>query len=65
MVKAMIEIKVKRIIDINAGGIYNELPEPFNSWDFQMTGQTRPVNQKAADVIENAVLDYTICALSG
>lgn len=60
LVKAMIEVKVKRIIAINAGGIYNELPEPFNTWDFEQTGLTRPINLKAAKVIENSSLDYTI-----
>lgn len=60
LVRAMTEVNVKRIIAINAGGIYNELPEPFNSWDYNMTGETRPINLKAAEAIENASLDYTI-----
>lgn len=60
VVKVMEELKIKRLIAINAGGIYDELPEPFNSWDKQMVGYTRPVNLKAADIIENSSLEYTI-----
>ncbi len=33
IVKVMRELGVKRLIAISAGGIYDELPEPFNSWD--------------------------------
>lgn len=51
---------VHRIIEINAGGIYDELPEPFNSWDFEHAGSTRPVNRRAADVVEQSSLGYTI-----
>lgn len=49
-----------RIITISAGGIYDELPEPFNSWDVAMVGETRPVNRGAADAVERSSLDYTI-----
>ncbi|MFD1066581.1 SDR family oxidoreductase [Oceanobacillus locisalsi] len=58
--QAMTESGVKRIIAINAGGIYDELPEPFNTWDFEMVGSTRPINLKAAEAIEHSSLDYTI-----
>lgn len=51
---------VRRIITINAGGIYDELPEPFNSWDYEHAGRTRPVNRRAANVVEQSSLDYTI-----
>lgn len=50
----------RRIVTISAGGIYDELPEPFNAWDVQMVGQTRPVNRRAADIVERSSLDYTI-----
>ena len=60
VVKVMEELEIKRLIAINAGGIYDELPEPFNSWDKQMVGYTRPVNLKAANIIENSSLEYTI-----
>lgn len=60
LVKAMEELNVKRIIAINAGGIYNELPEPFNTWDFEKVGESRPINLRAAEAIENSSLVYTI-----
>lgn len=60
VVKVMEEFGVQRLIAISAGGIYNELPEPFNSWDKQIVGQTRPVNLKTAQVIEKSTLTYTI-----
>lgn len=50
----------RRIVTISAGGIYDELPEPFNSWDLQMVGSTRPANRAAADVVKQSSLDYTI-----
>jgi uncharacterized protein YbjT (DUF2867 family) len=60
LVAVMQEMGVRRIIAISAGGIYDELPEPFNTWDLEMVGYTRPINLKTADVIENSSLDYTI-----
>ncbi|ENU47280.1 SDR family oxidoreductase [Acinetobacter nosocomialis] len=60
IVKVMQELKVNRLIAISAGGIYDELPEPFNSWDKQMVGYTRPTNLRTAEVIEHSPLEYTI-----
>ncbi|MEI1682935.1 SDR family oxidoreductase [Acinetobacter baumannii] len=60
IVKVMQEFKVNRLIAISAGGIYDELPEPFNSWDKQMVGYTRPTNLRTAEVIEHSPLEYTI-----
>lgn len=60
IVKVMRELGVKRLIAISAGGIYDELPEPFNSWDKQMVGYTRPTNLRTAEVIEHSPLEYTI-----
>lgn len=60
IVMVMRELGVKRLIAISAGGIYDELPEPFNSWDKQMVGYTRPINLRTAEVIENSSLEYTI-----
>lgn len=60
IVKMMEELGVCRIVAISAGGIYDELPEPFNAWDKGMVGYTRPTNLKTADVIESSSLDYTI-----
>lgn len=50
----------RRIVTISAGGIYGELPEPFNTWDVHMVGSTRPVNRRAADIVEQSSLDDTI-----
>lgn len=60
IVKMMLELGVKRLIAISAGGIYDELPEPFNFWDKQMVGYTRPTNLKTAEIIEHSSLEYTI-----
>ncbi|MCU4361311.1 SDR family oxidoreductase [Acinetobacter sp. WU_MDCI_Abxc22] len=60
IVKVMRELGVRRLIAISAGGIYDELPEPFNSWDKQMVGYTRPTNLRTAEVIEHSPLEYTI-----
>ncbi|MBP6122061.1 MULTISPECIES: NAD(P)H-binding protein [Providencia] len=60
VVDTMEKMKVARIIAINAGGIYDELPAQFNSWDKMMVGHTRSTNLKAAGVIEKSTLEYTI-----
>ncbi|BCV43615.1 MULTISPECIES: NAD(P)H-binding protein [Shewanella] len=60
LVHAMENAQVQRLVALNAGGIYEELPEPFNSWDKSMVGFTRPVNLRSANVIEASSLDYTI-----
>lgn len=60
IVKVVRELGVKRLIAISAGGIYDELPEPFNSWDKQVVGYTRPTNLRTAEVIEHSPLEYTI-----
>lgn len=60
IVKVMRELGVKRLIAISAGGIYDELPEPFNSRDKQVVGYTRPTNLRTAEVIEHSPLEYTI-----
>jgi len=60
IVDVMEELQVKRLVAISAGGIYDELPEPFNTWDKSMVGQTRPINLATTQVIETSNLDYTI-----
>lgn len=60
VVAAMENLGVRRIVAISAGGIYDELPEPFNTWDKAMVGHTRPTNLKTAEVIETSSLDYTL-----
>lgn len=60
VVQAMEEVGAQRLVAISAGGIYDELPEPFNAWDKSMVGRTRPVNLKTAEAIEQSSLSYTI-----
>ena len=60
IIKAMQDNGVKRLISISAGGIYDELPEPFNTWDKKIVGQTRPINRRSAEEIEQSGLTYTI-----
>jgi len=60
IVRAMKDAGVRRIIAISAGGIYDELPEPFNSWDKSMVAQYRPVNLRTAEVFEQSSLTYTV-----
>jgi uncharacterized protein YbjT (DUF2867 family) len=60
VIAAMKACGVRRIIAISAGGIYDELPEPFNRWDLDMVGYTRPVNLAMAEALEQSSLDYTI-----
>ena len=58
--QAMKEVGARHIVVISAGGIYDELPEPFNAWDKRMVGQYRPINLKAAEVAEQSGLAYTV-----
>ena len=51
---------VGRIITINAGGIYDELPEPFNTWDLRQLGDIRALMRRAADIVETSRLAQTI-----
>lgn len=60
VVDVMGELGIRRVIAISAGGIYDELPEPFNSWDKDMVGSTQPTNLKTAKVLEKSSLDYTV-----
>jgi hypothetical protein len=60
IVKAMKEVGARRIIVTSAGGIYDELPEPFNAWDKARVGRDRVINRKTADVVEQSTLAYTV-----
>lgn len=60
VIRAAEETGVRRIIAINAGGIYDELPEPFNTWDFECAGKTRPRNLRAAKVVEQSSLHHML-----
>lgn len=60
IVSVMKDVGTKRIIAISAGGIYDELPEPFNSWDKSIVGNYRPAGLKMAEVVEQSSLTYTV-----
>ncbi|GAA4343947.1 SDR family oxidoreductase [Variovorax defluvii] len=60
IVRAMKEAGARHLVVISAGGIYDELPEPFNAWDKGMVGQYRPINLKTAEVAEQSALTYTV-----
>ncbi|MFZ4286319.1 NAD(P)H-binding protein [Variovorax sp. HJSM1_2] len=60
VVKATQVVGTRRVIAISAGGIYDELPEPFNAWDKSMVGSFRPVNLRAVQEIEKSSLIYTV-----
>lgn len=60
IVQAMKETEARHFIAISAGGIYDELPEPFNAWDKRMVGQYRPINLRMAEIIEQSGLAYTV-----
>ncbi|WP_346846120.1 NAD(P)H-binding protein [uncultured Rothia sp.] len=60
LVSAMNKTGVKKLIFILSLGIYQELPEPFNTWNQEMIGEALKDYRHAADVIEASDLDYTI-----
>lgn len=60
IVKAMKESGSHHIVVISAGGIYDELPDPFNSWDKGMVGQYRPINLQTAEVVERSGFNYIV-----
>lgn len=60
IVKVMSETGVRRLIFITSLGIYNEVPGAFGEWNNRMIGQYLRPYRKAAEIIENSDLDYTI-----
>lgn len=61
VVAAMTTANVKRLIWISTLGIYDEVPGNFGKWNHQMLDDGYlPNYAKAAEVIENSDLDYTI-----
>lgn len=60
LVTAMQKTGVKKLIFVLSLGIYQELPEPFNSWNQDMIGEALKDYRRAADIIEASDLDYTI-----
>ncbi|MDO7904823.1 SDR family oxidoreductase [Paenibacillus sp. JX-17] len=60
IILAMDELQVKRAIFINILGIYGEVPGEFGKWNRQMVGSGIETWRKAADLIEESNLDYSI-----
>ncbi|CAL8897128.1 NAD-dependent dehydratase [Kocuria varians] len=60
IISAMDDAGVRRLVFVLALGIYDELPEPFNTWNQSMVGPMLKVYRRAADMIEASDLDYTI-----
>lgn len=60
IVKAMKDTGVKRIIFISSMGIYNEIPASVGSSGNLSSNLVLMPYRKAADVIENSELEYTV-----
>ena len=60
ILQAMKVTGARHVIVTSAGGIYNELPEPFNSWDKRRVGSDREINLKVAQETEQSGLTYTV-----
>ncbi|WP_348622486.1 NAD(P)H-binding protein [Paenibacillus polymyxa] len=60
IIAAMDEMQVKRAIFINILGIYGEVPGEFGKWNRHMVGSGIETWRKAADLIEESELDYSI-----
>jgi len=60
IVEVMKEAGVKRLIFITSLGIYDEVPGAFGEWNKSMISQYLGPYGKAAEIIENSGLDYTI-----
>ena len=60
IIDAMNKKNVKRLIFVAAPGIYDELPDKFNTFNKEQFGEKLTKYRKAADLIEASDLDYTI-----
>ncbi|NWK83685.1 SDR family oxidoreductase [Staphylococcus sp. GSSP0090] len=60
IVDAMNANGVKRLIFVTSIGIYNEVPGNFGTWVQEQISDYLPIYRKAADIIEQSALDYTI-----
>lgn len=60
LVRAMDAAGTKRLVFILAGGIYREMPEPFESWNEKMLGEYLDIYRRAGDAVEASDLDWTI-----
>lgn len=60
IVAAMRRVGVQRLIFIVSLGIYHELPPAFERWNDRMIGSVLTGYRRAADIIEESGLDYTL-----
>ncbi|MFD0897503.1 NAD(P)H-binding protein [Loigolactobacillus binensis] len=60
IIASMQKNKVRRLIFITSIGIYDEVPGKFGEWNNRMIGQSLAPYRKAAALIEQSDLDYTI-----
>ena len=60
IIAAMHQTGVKRLISINAIGIYDEVPGKFGDWNRRVLVDDLPPFRRAADAIEASGLDYAI-----
>lgn len=60
LVQAMQKMGQKKLIFVLSLGIYQELPEPFNTWNQEIIGEALVDYRRAADLIEASDLDYMI-----
>ncbi|WP_268122380.1 SDR family oxidoreductase [Roseivirga pacifica] len=60
IVDTMEKVNVERLIFVTSLGIYNEIPGKFGEWNNRMIGGALKAYRRAADIIENSSLDYTV-----
>ncbi len=60
IIKSMETNDVKRLLFVTSLGIYNEVPGKFGEWNNRMIGSVLKTYSKAAEIIEESNLDYTI-----
>ena len=60
IVSVMKKLGLRRLILMGAVGIYNEIPADMDDEDNVKNNPDQVPNRKAADVVENSGLDYTI-----
>lgn len=60
IVSAMESKKIDKLVFVTALGIYDEVPGTFGKWNKENIGPYLPPYKKAADIIEESDLDFTI-----
>jgi len=64
VIAAMESAGVRRLIDVSALGIHDEVPGAFGRWNLSMVGSYMDAHKEAARLIEASGLDYTILRLA-